>query len=113
MALTNDIESLLDAAGALLRDQMLKWHYRSHDDRLIAFSNNHIYGGSLTTFPGASAPVAHYLVPFRPISGVSGTRSNPDEVEKVVELVVEHARTTPRETLGVHRIWPASRRQYR
>ena len=103
LSLTQDIESLLDAAGALLRDKMLQWHYRSRDDRLIAFSNNHIYGGSLTTFPGAiiSTPVTHCLVPFRPIIGPKGTRSNPDEVEKVVELVLEHARNTPEETLGV------------
>ena len=103
LSLTVGIESLLDTAAALLRDTMLQWHYRSRDDRLIAFSNNHIYGGSLTAFPGAivSTPVTHCLIPFRPITGVSGTRSNPDEVEKVVELVLEHARETPDETLGV------------
>ena len=103
LSLTSDIESLLDTAGALLRDEMLQWHYRSRDDRLIAFSNVHIYGGSLTTFPGAivRAPINHCLIPFRPITGIVGTRSNPDEVAKVVELVLEHARKTPRETLGV------------
>ena len=103
LSLAQGIESLLDTAGALLRDKMLQWHYRSRDDRLIAFSNNHIYGGSLTAFPGAivSTPVTHCLIPFRPITGVSGTRSNPDEVERVVELVLEHARKTPHETLGV------------
>ena len=102
-ALTSDIESLLDAAGALLRDKMLQWHYRSRDDRLIAFSNNHIYGGGLTAFPGSltDPPVEHCPVPFRPLPGVSGTRSNPDEVERVVELVIAHARERPRETLGV------------
>lgn len=103
VALTADIESLLDASAALLRDKMLQWHYRSRDDRLIAFSNSYIYGGSLTAFPGAivDSPISHCLVPFRPISGVTGTRSNPDEVEKVVDLVLEHAHTTPKETLGV------------
>ena len=102
-SLTNDIESLLDAADVLLRDQMLQWHYRSRDDRLIAFSNVHIYGGALTAFPGATVltPISHCLVPFRPHIGVSGTRSNPDEVEKVVDLVLEHAIDTPSETLGV------------
>ena len=101
--LTSDIESLLDATGVLLRDKMLQWHYRSRDDRLIAFSNNYIYGGSLTAFPGAivHSPISHRLVPFRPIIGVEGTRSNPDEVEQVVDLVLEHARQTPAETLGV------------
>ena len=88
LSLTGDIESLLDVSGVLLRDKMLQWHYRSRDDRLIAFSNAHIYSGSLTAFPGAvvAPPVTHCLIPFRPITGVTGTRSNPDEVEKVVEL---------------------------
>ena len=73
VALTGDIESLLDAAGVLLRDKMLQWHYRSRDDRLIAFSNSYIYGGSLTAFPGAivDSPISHSLVPFRPITGVN------------------------------------------
>ena len=103
LSLTADIESLLDAAGVLLRDSMLQWHYRSRDDRLIAFSNVHIYGGSLTAFPGAivDPPVTHNLVPFRPITGVTGTRSNPDEVEKVVDLILDHARETPDESLGI------------
>ena len=103
LSLTEDIESLLDVCGVLLRDKMLQWHYRSRDDRLIAFSNAHIYGGSLTAFPGAivDTPVTHCPIPFRPITGVTGTRSNPDEVERVVELVLEHAQETPRESLGV------------
>lgn len=102
-SLTEGIESLLDATGALLRDKMLQWHYRSRDQRLIAFSNKHIYGGSLTTFPGAtvSTPVTHCLVRSHSFTDVSGTRSNPDEVKKVVDIVVEHARKTPHETLGV------------
>ena len=33
----------------------LAWHYRSRDERLVAFSNAHIYGGALTTFPGVFA----------------------------------------------------------
>ena len=103
VALTGDIESLLDAADALLRDNMLQWHYRSRDDRLIAFSNNHIYGGSLTAFPGAivRSPLEHHLIPFRPITGTRATRSNPDEVKRVVELILEHAHEHPHETLGV------------
>ena len=103
LSLTADIESLLDVSGVLLRDKMLQWHYRSRDDRLIAFSNAHIYGGSLTAFPGAivDPPVTHCLIPYRPITGGTGTRSNPDEVERVIELVLEHAQETPDESLGV------------
>lgn len=40
---TTGFESILDALGSLLRFRMLRWHYRSRDERLIAFSNAHIY----------------------------------------------------------------------
>ena len=100
---TDDIESLLEVADIFLRDTMLTWHYRSRDDRLIAFSNEHIYGGSLTAFPGSAtgSPLTHHLVPFRPHAEVNGTRSNPDEALLVAERVLDHARTSPDETLGV------------
>lgn len=100
---TDDIESLLEVADIFLRDTMLTWHYRSRDDRLIAFSNEHIYGGSLTAFPGSATecPLSHHLVPFRSLAEVNGTRSNPDEAVLVAERVLDHARTAPDETLGV------------
>ena len=37
------------ALRPLLPTWPLTWHYRSRDERLVAFSNAHIYGGSLTT----------------------------------------------------------------
>ena len=102
-ALTDDIESILDVVKAgPIREEMLRWHYRSRDARLIAFSNANLYGEALTTFPGANleGPIAHHLVPFRPLPQRS-TRSHPDEVGKVVELVIDHARDRPGESLGV------------
>ena len=103
-ALTTGTESILDVARAgLVRDAMLNWHYRSRDARLIAFSNVHIYEGNLTAFPGTAvkAPFTHYLVPPNPSSPHKTTNSHPDEVEKVVDLIIEHARECPDETLGV------------
>ena len=106
IALTRGIESVLDAMLALLPPpygtRTLEWHYRSRDERLIAFSNAHIYDCSLKTFLGAivDPPLRHVVVPFRP--GVSGvTATVPDEVYQVVALVIEHARTRPGESLGV------------
>lgn len=48
-----DMESVLDACDALLPSHALRWHYRSRAEPLIAFSNRHIYDGSLVTFPSA------------------------------------------------------------
>ena len=101
-ALTVGTESILDVARAgLIRDAMLEWHYRSRDARLIAFSNVHIYEGNLTAFPGVAvkAPFTHHLV--NPSSPLKTTNSHPDEAEKVVDLIIEHARECPDETLGV------------
>jgi very-short-patch-repair endonuclease len=94
-------ESVLDALTPLLPTWPLNWHYRSRDERLVAFSNTHIYGGALTTFPGVFRDdcLRHVVVAQTPEPGqeVSVTA----EVSKVVELILEHARTRPDESLGV------------
>jgi very-short-patch-repair endonuclease len=94
-------ESVLDALRPLLPTWPLAWHYRSRDERLVAFSNTRIYGGALTTFPGVFRDdcLRHVVVSQGPEPGqeVSVTA----EVEQVVELILEHARARPRESLGV------------
>ena len=102
-ALTSDIESILDVAKASpIREELLQWHYRSRDGRLIAFSNANIYQGALTAFPGTTleGPLTHHLVPFRSLPGRSA-RSHPDEVERVVDMVIDHAQRRPHRSLGV------------
>jgi hypothetical protein len=97
-----DYESLLEVLMPLLEIEMLRWHYRSRDERLIGFSNREIYDGSLTTFPGAVADevLCHVLVDE--IAGEDESRVSPDaEVRRVVELVLEHATNRPHESLGV------------
>ena len=94
-------ESVLDALRPLLPTWPLAWHYRSRDERLVAFSNARIYGGALTTFPGVLRDdcLRHVVVTQTPEPGqdVSVTA----EVNKVVELVLSHASTRPSESLGV------------
>jgi very-short-patch-repair endonuclease len=105
-ALTRDLESVLDVMAALLPppkgSRTLGWHYRSHDERLIAFSNAHLYEWSLTTFPGITGEecLDHILVPFR-VGQVGQEESAGDEVSRVVELILEHARVRPEQSLGV------------
>lgn len=98
----SDYESILDVMDARLRRRSLTWHYRSQDEHLITYSNLQIYDGSLTTFPGidSESGLDYVLVPHR--LGVATEKgSNSDEVLKVVDLMIEHARTRPTETLGV------------
>lgn len=95
-------ESLLDMAAPFLRSRYLDWHYRSRDEALIRFSNRHIYGDRLITFPapGGGPAVTHVAVDQPP--GVDGEQeSSSAEVPQVVELVLRHARERPHESLGV------------
>ncbi|MDN5797180.1 MAG: AAA domain-containing protein [Intrasporangium sp.] len=103
--LTDGFESILDVLAAALPTRQLTWHYRSRDERLIAFANEAMYDGTLTTFPGTSLSSA---VCFEPVDGqatvqhgVQSIETTQSEVDRVVELVLEHARTRPDETLGV------------
>ena len=95
-------ESILQSLDGLVTSRMLTWHYRSHDERLIAFSNVHLYDRSLTTFPGITGEecLAHDLIEYEP-AGVDQTLSVANEVSRVVGLILEHAETRPEETLGV------------
>jgi very-short-patch-repair endonuclease len=100
---TEGFQSILDVMSAFLSPAWsLDWHYRSRDEALIAFSNHCIYNDRLVTFPGPGMTKAlrHELVSHVLSQGgqeMSATR----EVQRVVELVVEHADTRPGETLGV------------
>jgi hypothetical protein len=105
-ALTSGLESVLDVASALLAPGFLRWHYRSLDERLVAFSNARFYENTLTTFPspmvlGVSATLPPCLAHIVVDSENNASESATDEVGRVVELVLEHARTRPHETLGV------------
>jgi very-short-patch-repair endonuclease len=95
-------ESLLDTANAFVPSCYLSWHYRSRDESLISFSNYHIYRGRLITFPGPGGPPAvRHVLANQPL-GVDGQEeSSAAEVQKVVELALEHAEKRPNETLGV------------
>lgn len=108
---TEGFESLLDLMAGLFNPWTLDWHYRSRDESLIAFSNRYIYDSRLVTFPGHGGPpaVTHTLVgqhapatqDTTPLTQEDTPESIAAEVHKVVELVIEHARNRPHETLGV------------
>ncbi|MFI5913548.1 AAA domain-containing protein [Dactylosporangium sp. NPDC051541] len=103
LSLTSGYESILDVLSALLPGYLLRWHYRSQDDRLIGFSNAHIYEGSLVTFPGVAGEgsVRHVHVPFDGAGSDEAADSVTAEVDRVVELILQHAQIRPNESLGV------------
>lgn len=103
--LTSGFESILDVIATLLPPphgtRNLSWHYRSHNERLIAFSNAQpsLYDGSLTTFPGTINEdcIRHILTEYDP----GGTGKQFKEAAKVVELILDHATQRPEESLGI------------
>ena len=86
-----DEESILDEAStAGLPRVDLKWHYRSREEALIAFSNHRYYKDSLITFPSPRRDVK--AVQFHKIDGVyrRGTsRTNDEEARAIVKLIIE------------------------
>jgi DNA polymerase III delta prime subunit len=104
-ALTEGFESVLDVLTAALPTRRLSWHYRSLDERLVAFANREMYDGSLVTFPGTGTDAVVRLESVEGSgivqAGEEAIESTEAEVSRVVELVLEHARTRPQESLGV------------
>ena len=105
LSLTSGFESILDVMATLLAPphgtRHLKWHYRSLNEQLIAFSNAQpsLYDGSLTTFPGISNDncINHILTEHDP----GGAGKQVKEAARVVDLILEHAQERPDESLGV------------
>jgi very-short-patch-repair endonuclease len=95
-------ESLLDMMIPFVKGFHLNWHYRSRDESLIAFSNHHVYDDRLVTFPGPGGgpAISHLHVNYIPASD-GQEESSGGEVNSVVQLVLQHARTAPELTLGV------------
>ncbi len=101
-----DTESILGLFSASNSpERMLRWHYRSRHESLIAVSNLEFYDNKLQLFPSPDAAkkevglVYHYLSNTAYDRG--GSRSNSEEAKIVAENVMEHARTRPDLTLGV------------
>lgn len=95
-------ESLLASLEPFLPPMPLDWHYRSADERLIAFSNQYIYNGRLITFPAAGdlEVIKHIHVAHDPGLG-SQEESSSGEVRRVVQEILDHAEKRPAESLGV------------
>jgi hypothetical protein len=94
-----DLESILDeAVESGLPREWLSWHYRSHDERLIAFSNSRYYENRLVTLPsprvaGAARQAGDvYGLEWRRVDGTfdrGGTRTNQVEAEAIVAAIRE------------------------
>ena len=88
--------SLLNKADEVLSDtsKYLNWHYRSYDEALIAFSNEHLKY-NLITFPSAikdlNDGIRYVPIPYNPATcyegGKNASHINKGEAKKIVELI--------------------------
>jgi len=99
------LESILDECATWMPEVALRWHYRSRDDSLIAFSNHHFYANRLVTFPNADrteldlGPRLVYCT--EGVYDRSKSRTNRNEARTVAVLVGELHRRYPDDSLGI------------
>ncbi|MGK5024099.1 DUF3320 domain-containing protein [Janthinobacterium sp. RB2R34] len=102
----SDIESILGLFTARgLPQRMLRWHYRSRHQSLIAVSNSQFYENKLFIVPSPYTREAGMGLQFHHIadgvfdSGNTGT--NAQEARVIAAAIIDHARNAPQHSLGV------------
>ena len=87
---TEDLESILDDCLAVgMPERRLTWHYRSHHESLIAFSNANFYDNGLLTFPSPSEKDGRVSLCY--VDGVyerGGAKHNKREAQELVRDVI-------------------------
>lgn len=105
-AQVSDIESILGLFTARgLPQRMLRWHYRSRHQSLIAVSNSQFYENKLFIVPSPFTQEAGMGLQFHHISnGVfdsGNTGTNVEEAKALAVAIIDHARNAPEHSLGV------------
>ncbi len=101
-----DIESILGLFTARgLPVRMLRWHYRSRHESLIAISNRQFYENKLVIIPSPFTAQSGLGLRFHHIKDglfeTGTTRTNPVEAKAVARAIIHHARYSPEQSLGV------------
>ena len=99
------VESVLTLCEAMgMPSKMLRWHYRSRRESLIAVSNRSFYQDRLFIVP---SPIGgdRLGLSLRFIADGTydrgGTATNPRKAKALADAVIEHARRHPSKSLGV------------
>lgn len=99
-----DVESVLGLCNARgVPRAMLRWHYRSRHESLIATSNQEFYENRLLVLPSPRPRSAELGLSLVRVDGAweTGEGINRAEAQAVAEAVMRHAKETPGDTLGV------------
>ncbi|MDI9615161.1 DUF3320 domain-containing protein [Methanothermobacter sp.] len=94
VATAADIESILHLCKRSFPVRMLRWHYRSRHESLIAVSNQEFYDNRLLVYPSPSREDEELGLHLRYLPDTvyerGRTSSNPLEAAAVVEAIEEH-----------------------
>jgi len=98
-----DFESILDICSSVFTTKRLAWHYRSHYEQLIAFSNLHFYNNTLVTFPSSCQDHEGIGVDYYFTEGIFDRKSktNLKEAQYIVDLIYKNIEKYPNRSLGV------------
>ncbi|WP_137127804.1 DUF4011 domain-containing protein [Roseomonas sp. HF4] len=99
-----DVESILGLCNARgIPRAMLRWHYRSRHESLIATSNQEFYENRLLVLPSPRPRSAELGLSLVRVDGAweTGEGVNRAEAVAVAQAVMRHAKETPGDTLGV------------
>ena len=104
-AVVSDVESILHLCKGRFPSKMLRWHYRSKHESLIAISNQEFYENRLFIYPSAIDRADHIglsLVHLPEAIYDRGKSSvNRKEAKIVAEAALKHYREFPNQSLGV------------
>ncbi|MDJ1493671.1 DUF3320 domain-containing protein [Cytophagaceae bacterium DM2B3-1] len=100
-----ELESILSLCKARgIGDTLLRWHYRSRHESLIAISNKRYYENKLFIVPSPWKQNAGLGLKWHQVDGIydrANTRSNKNEAREVALAVLTHAKNHSYKTLGV------------
>jgi hypothetical protein len=103
---TSDVESVLSLCIARgMPQMMLRWHYRSRHQSLIAVSNQQFYKSELFIVPSPYTAASEIGLKFNYIANGTfdsgGTRVNREEAKNIAKRIIVHATTNQNQSLGI------------
>lgn len=102
VTLAEDSKSILELASSIFDQRMLRWHYRSRHEALIAFSNRQFYKDELIVFPSPAGQSDRFGIGWSFLAdGVTTKGINPTEARAVAAAVAKFLVEHKNRSLGV------------
>lgn len=94
LAVLADMESILHLTKRSFPSKMLRWHYRSRHESLIAVSNQEFYDNNLLIYPSPRQETDELGLKFIHLPGTvydrGKTATNHEEAKEVIKTVFQH-----------------------